>query len=132
MAADPKNPEDLFAASKDRSGSFKKYDGLRLYYVGYGANENATTRFRRYPGDGTRPLDETADLRDARFMNVGNKTVKIQLIADGSRIQFIRDGEVIFNVTDKDPFREGWFAFRTTRSRVKFDNFRVFRLSPAR
>jgi len=25
-------------------------------YVGYGGNDNTTTRFRRYPGDGTRPL----------------------------------------------------------------------------
>lgn len=130
MAIDPKHPEDLFVESKERGGAFKKYDGLRLYYVGYGANENATTRFRRYPGDGTRPLDkEKGDLRDAKFMNVGNKTAKIQLIADGERIQFLRDGEIVFDMTDKAPFREGWFGLRTTRSHMKIDNFRVYRLA---
>jgi len=129
MAIDPKRPDDLFAGSKERSGAFKKYDGLRLYYVGYGANENTTTRFRRYPGDGTRPLDKNkGDLRDAKFMNVPNKTVKIQVIADGERVQFLRDGEVIFDFTDKEPFREGWFGFRTTRSHIRIDNFRAFRL----
>jgi len=30
MAIDPKRPDDLFAGSKERSGAFKKYDGLRL------------------------------------------------------------------------------------------------------
>lgn len=129
MAVDPQHPDDLFAGSKERGGAFKKYDSLRLYYVGYGANENTTTRFRRYPGDGTRPLDKSkGDLRDAKFMNVANKTVKIQVIADSERVQFLRDGEVIFDFTDKEPFREGWFGFRTTRSHIKIDNFRVYRI----
>ena len=129
MAIDPKHPDDLFAGSQERGGAFKKYDGLRLYYVGYGANENTTTRFRRYPGDGTRPLDKNrGDLRDAKFMNIPNKTVKIQAIADGERVQFLRDGEAIFDFTDKSPFREGWFGFRTTRSHIIIDNFRVYRL----
>lgn len=131
MATDPRHPDDLFAGSKERGGAFKKYDGLRLYYVGYGANENATTRFRRYPGDGTRPLEEGADLREARFMNVPNKTVRIRLVADGQRAQFYRDGELIFDVPDKAPLTEGWFGFRTTRSHMKLDNFRVYRPEPA-
>lgn len=128
MATDPKNPDDLFAGSAERAGNFKKYDPLRLYYVGYGANGNVTTRFRRYPGDGTRPLDEGDDLSDAKFMNVPNKTVKIRLVADGKKIQFYRDGELIFDKTDPEPFTEGWFGFRTVRNHVRFDNFRVTRL----
>ena len=128
MATDPKNPEDLFAGSAERAGNFKKYDPLRLYYVGYGANGNVTTRFRRYPGDGSRPLEEGDDLSDAKFMNVPNKTAKIRLIADGEKIQFYRDGELIFDKKDPEPFREGWFGFRTVRNHVRFDNFRVTRL----
>ena len=128
MAIDPKNPDNLFAGSAERAGNFKKYDPLRLYYVGYGANGNITTRFRRYPGDGSRPLEEGDDLSDARYMNVPNKTVKIRLIADGETIQFYRDGELIFDKKDPQPFREGWFGFRTVRNHVRFDNFRVTRL----
>jgi hypothetical protein len=67
-------------------------------------------------------------LRDIKFINIPNKTVKIQVVADGERIQFLRDGEVVFDFTDKEPFREGWFGFRTTRSHIKIDNFLAFRL----
>ncbi len=129
MAIDPKHPDDIFAESAKRAGSFAKYDPLRLYYVGYGANGNVTTRFRRYPGDGSRPLDPgKGELLDAKYMNVPNRPVKIQLIADGERVQFLRDGEILFDFTDKAPFREGWFGFRTVRSHLKLDNFRVYRL----
>ena len=61
-------------------------------------------------------------------MNVPNKTVNIRLIADGEKIQFYRDDELIFDKKDPQPFREGWFGFRTVRNHVRFDNFRVTRL----
>ena len=61
-------------------------------------------------------------------MNVANKTVKIELVANGEKIQFIRDGEVIFTYQDPDPLCEGWFGFRTTRSHIRFDNFKVTRI----
>jgi hypothetical protein len=128
MASDPKHPEDIFISSRERGGDFKKYDALRLYYVGYGANENKTTRFRRYAGDGSKPLLPEHDLKDQKLMNVPNKKLKIQLIADGNRIQFLRDGEIVFDFTDKAPFREGWFGFRTVRNHMRLDQFRVYQL----
>ncbi len=128
MASDPKHPDDIFISSRERGGDFKKYDALRLYYVGNGANENKTTRFRRYAGDGSKPLLPEHDLKDAKLMNVPNRTLKIQLIADGNRIQYLRDGEVIFDFTDKEPFREGWFGFRTVRNHMRLDQFRVYQL----
>ena len=133
MATDPKNPDNLFVGSKERSGAFRKYDPLRTYYVGYGANENATTRFRRYPrprNDDDHPLKPEFDLSDAKFMNVPNQTVKIELVANGNTIQFLRDGEVIFTFEDPEPYQEGWFGFRTTRSHIRFDNFKVTRPQP--
>ena len=130
MATDPAHPDDLFANSKTRAGLFKNYDSLRLYYVGYGAKENKTTRFRRYPGDGTKPLLPEHDLSAPEFMNVANRTVKIQLIADNSRIQFIRDGQTVFDLNDPAPSTSGWFGFRTVRSHLRLDNFRVYRLAP--
>jgi hypothetical protein len=53
LASDPKAPTTL---PTGRSGRFSDYDSLRLYYVGMGGNNNTTTRFRRYLGDGTKPL----------------------------------------------------------------------------
>jgi len=129
MAVDPKNPEDIFA-NKSRNGAFKKYHPLRTYYVGYGGNNNSTTRLRRYPGGGPRPLLPEHDLKDARFMNVPNKTVKIQIVANEERIQFLRDGEMVFDFEDNEPYTEGWFGFRTVRSHMRIDNFKVFELSP--
>ena len=132
MATDPKHPDNLFFDSQNRGGKFKNYDGLRLYYVGYGANGNTTTRFRRYPGDGSRPLLAQNDLTGAKFLNIPNQLVKIQVIADGNRIQFRRDGEIIFDFTDPEPFREGWFGFRTVRSHLRIGHFRVYQLESAK
>lgn len=132
MAIDPRHPDDLFAESAKRAGNFPAYDPLRLYYVGYGANGNTTTRFRRYPGDGSRPLDPgKGELLDAKYLNVPNRPVKIQLVADGEHVQYLRDGEVIFDLIDPAPLREGWFGFRTVRNHMQIDHFRVYRLRPS-
>ncbi|MFP6867528.1 MAG: DUF6250 domain-containing protein [Roseibacillus sp.] len=42
--------------------------------------------------------------------------------------KYCRDGEVVFEFRDKDPFREGWFGFRTVRNHLQIDNFRVYQL----
>ena len=52
IAENPASPDAIFANSDQRGGDFTKYDALRLCYVGYGANHNKTTRFRRYKGTG--------------------------------------------------------------------------------
>jgi len=127
MAIDPEHPENIFA-DKSRGGRFPNYHPLRLYYVGYGGNDNSTTRFRRYPGGGERPMLPGHDLRDPEYMLEGNKTVKIQIVSDGGKIQYWRDGEIIYDFKDDNPYLEGWFAFRTVRSHLKLDNFKVYRL----
>ena len=130
MATDPAHPRDFFAGSRERGGNFKKYDDLQLYYVGFGANGNATTRFRRYPRSrddkGLRP---EYDLSEAKFMNLPNKTVKVRILAEGEKVRYYSDGELIFEFTDPAPYREGWFGFRTVRSHVRISNFRVYRPS---
>lgn len=128
MAIDPETPDDLFS-NKERGGLFQNYDYLRLYYVGYGANKNTTTRFRRYPGGGERPCLPEHDLRDKKFLHTPNETITIQIISDGETIQYLRDGEVVFDFEDKAPFTEGWFGFRTVRNHLHIDNFKVYRLS---
>jgi hypothetical protein len=127
MAIDPKNPENLFA-DKGRGGLFPNYHPLRLYYVGYGANKNTTTRFRRYPGGGERPVLPEYDLKDKKYTHTPNQLLKIKIIADGERIQYWRNSEKVIDFVDDDPFREGWFGFRTVRNHLRLDNFRVYRI----
>ena len=102
MATDPKSRGDIFA--HPRSGKFAEYNALDMYYVGLGGNGNTTTRFRRYIGDEVeRPLLPENDLSVAEHLDKGivaNKTQTVTLIADGSLIQYWRDGEKIFEMVD--------------------------------
>lgn len=128
MATDPGHPTDLFANSS-RGGVFPNYHSLRVYYVGYGGHNNTKTRFRRYVGDGERPCLPEHDLSAPRYLLQSNQTMKITLIADGRRVQYIRDGEVIFDFDDENAYAEGWFGFRTVNSHIRIDHFRVYRLA---
>jgi len=132
MASDPARPDDLFAAGHQRDGKFATYDSLRTYYVGYGGNTNTTTRFRRYDGRGARPLLPQHDLADKQYLLQPDHAYSIALVAgaDG-RVQFIRDGEVVFDWTDPQPSQRGWFGFRTVNSRIEITNFSVHRGVPS-
>lgn len=130
MARDARNPEKLFDVK--RSGDFGHYNQLMCYYVGYGGNSNGTTRFRRYIGDQeNRPLRPEHDLGAEQFLITPNKTMKIQLVAFGDRIEYWRDGERIFELVDPESYTSGWFGFRTVMSHIQFDNFKVYRLESA-
>jgi len=125
MASDPKNPGDLFYKGHSRTGKFGTYDSLNTYYVGYGGNDNTSTRFRRYDGTGARPLLPEHDLNDAPHLLKAGHTYKIELIAKDGEARFIRDGETIFRYADPKPLTEGWFGFRTVNSKMEIRNFRV-------
>ena len=118
MATDPANA-NLFT----RGGKFTEYDNLRLYYVGMGGNNNSTTRFRRYPGGGERPL--LAEYTDPEFLLQPNTDYHIEIICFKGLTQFIVNGEVYFNFRDPDPLVEGNFGFRTVRNHETIDNFKV-------
>lgn len=128
MATDPAAPDGgVPAAPAGRTGAFADYDGLRLYYVGYGGNTNTTTRFRRYTGTGARPLLPGHDLNGPAFLLRGNHTYQITLVAAGGRAQFFRDGGLVFDFADPQPLLRGWFGFRTVHSRIEIRHFRVWR-----
>jgi hypothetical protein len=126
MADDPARPGDLFGPGHGRTGKFATYDRLRTYYVGYGGNANTTTRFRRYDGSGARPLRPEHERTAPEFLLKPDHAYEITLVAaaDG-RVQYIRDGDVVFDWTDPEPLRHGWFGFRTVDSRIEITNFRV-------
>jgi len=140
---------------RPRSGAFAAYDTLRSYYVGYGANGNATTRLRYYDGSGRRRLlqgwadpaaAESADRHgpmtpDTRL--VAGQPLHVQLLArtptadDPAYLRWSVDGRVLFTLpadadADADAGAEvprlvhGGFALRTTASRFQFRAFEVW------
>lgn len=126
MAQDPAAPDRRpFAAGHERTGKFSDYDSLFTYYVGYGGNENTTTRFRRYDGTAARPLLPEHDLKDPRFLLQPNQTYRIRLVARDGVAEYWRDGERIFTYRDPAPLASGWFAFRTVKSHLEIRNFQV-------
>ncbi|KAA5825220.1 hypothetical protein FPF71_08510 [Algibacter amylolyticus] len=126
MATDPKNPDNLFANSEKRGGKFSNYDDLQLYYMGVGGNFNKTTRFRRYVGNGERPLLPHHDLSDPKFMLEANKTYKIKIVANNGVIQYYRDNVLFADFVDKDPYTSGYFGLRTVKNHMTVDNFKVY------
>lgn len=123
MATDP-----VKAGRPDgRSGKFADYDPLRLYYVGMGGNTNSTTRFRRYAGDGAKPLLAGYDLTGADVLLAPNATYHLRIVARDGVAEFWRDGKKIFSFKDPAPLTAGWFGFRTVHSHLEIRNFRISR-----
>ncbi len=119
LASDPKAPEQIPAG---RTGRFADYDSLRLYYVGMGGNNNTTTRFRRYLGDGTKPLLPNHDRTDPASLLTPNRTYRIRITAADGVTEYWRDGERLFSFQDPSPLRAGWFAIRTVSSHLVIRN----------
>lgn len=125
MATDPRVPPGNVLDYR-RSGAFADYDELRTYYAGIGGNRNSTSRFRRYIGrKDDRPLLPQHDLSDRRFLLEPNRPYRIQLIADGRRIELRRDGEPMFRLEDPEPYTRGHFGLRTTKSHIRVRDFSV-------
>ncbi|MFF1549183.1 DUF6250 domain-containing protein [Streptomyces sp. NPDC058291] len=124
-AVDVRSPDDLFATP--RGGALAEYDQLKTYYAGYGANSNTTTRLRRYVGRaGVRPLvfDYTEPLL------VPNAPHHVRIVSDGPVVRWWNNGRLVFDWTDPEPYTEGHFAFRTTWSHFRIDDFRAWSLIP--
>lgn len=125
MANDPKNPTDFFKESKKRKGIFPNYHELTQYYVGYGGHDNTKTRFRRYDGNMDRPLLPEHDLSDKKFMIVPNKKMHITHIVNGKQVKYLRDGEVIFELKDENPYTSGYFGIRTVENHMEIRNLKI-------
>lgn len=135
MASDPYDKEgSVFKRMKQRNGVFRHCYTLQLYYLGYGGNYNATTRFRRYRAeakDNSQAQSLSADLlpailteyTDSTHLNIANRWRHIRIEANGSKIRYFIDGECIIDYRDPQPLTSGWFGIRTTWSRLRVANF---------
>lgn len=121
MAMDPRS-ERLFT----RHGVFSQYDSLLMYYVGIGGNRNRTTRFRKYMGTGERRL--LGEYTDSAHLLIPNKVYRVAIAVFQGRTECFVDGVPFFAYRDPHPLTGGYFGFRTTQSRQRIDDFRVYRL----
>lgn len=128
MATDPRSPGDFFSTATGRDGAFASYDLLRTYYVGCGGNGNTTTRFRRYDGQGLKPLLPEHDISAPEAMLEAGRSYQIEITVEASgRTTWSRDGVTWFDFTDPEPLREGHFGFRTVWSRLTITDFVIER-----
>lgn len=128
MANDPKNPDNIFKESEARGGMYRSYFPLSLYYVGLGETQNRRSRLRRYDGSGKRPWLPDHDLTESEFLLRGNQLYQIKIIAFGNLIQYYRNEELLFELNDPAAFTSGYFCFRTVKSHLTIDDFKVYQL----
>lgn len=119
MATDPRN-KNLFT----RDGVLEHYDSLRMYYVGMGGNSNSTTRFRKYSGEGERTL--LREYKDEAHLLQANKTYHITIEVIGNKVCYFVDGKPFFEYNDPQILKEGYFGFRSTKSRQSIDWIKVY------
>jgi hypothetical protein len=131
MASDPEHPDSLFARKSFRAGRFGNYYSLRLYYVGFGGNNNTTTRFRRYDGNleafkqaGQRP-DIQKEYTDPAHLIRPDHWYDVRIVVRDGRVQYWSDNECLFDYVDPKPLRQGWFGFRTTQNHLQIRRFHV-------
>ncbi|HYF69291.1 MAG TPA: DUF6250 domain-containing protein [Ohtaekwangia sp.] len=121
MAKDPRN-SNLFT----RTGPFHQYDSLKLYYVGMGGNGNTTTRFRKYDGNGSKPVIN--EYRNNPFLLEPNVVYHIKIIVHDGTTSYWVNEKPYFIYTDPSPLEEGYFGFRSIHSHQEITDFKVFRI----
>ncbi len=121
IASDPRQ-ENLFT----RQEALASYDSLQLYYVGMGGNYNATTRFRKYQGNGERTLLQEYAGKD--FMLNPNHEYKIRTVVQRGKTSFYVDGKLYFTYDDPTPLKQGYFGFRSTKSHQIISGIKVYQL----
>lgn len=110
----------------NRAGGFREYDSLLMYYVGMGGNYNKTTRMRRYDGKGI--LAIVGEYTDTAHLLKPNHWYHIDIISRKGINSFVVDGVKYFEFEDKNQIGSGWFAFRSTKSRQRIDNLKIYGL----
>jgi len=143
-ATDPAGSDPI---TQTFDAALTSYNPLYLYYVGFGANGNKTTRLRRNDGTAARPqitgfADGTsltaADAAGAMTADTklyANTETRVRIVSrtattdDPYTLKWYANDVLIFKYTDASPYTEGWFAFRTTTSHFKLSKFKVIRLN---
>lgn len=131
-AVDPQSPTDFFARSKWRNGDFKNYNSLNLFYVGYGGNDNQTTRFREYHGkyygiDEAKIKPILKEYTDPDHLLKPNRWYEIRIRVENGVTSYRVDGKELFRLSLAEGQGEGYFALRLWKNHVRFADFKVNR-----
>ena len=129
-------------------GALASYNFLQLYYVGFGANDNTTSRLRRYDGGEQRPQitgyatsesltsdDRAGAIKDHTRLHA-NEPVRVRIISRKPTAEipenlfWYANEQLIFSFADAQPYLAGWFGFRTTLSHFQIRDFRVHHCKP--
>ena len=136
MASDPLAPNDIMKRSQWRSGIFNRCYSLQTYYLGYGGNNNTTTRFRKYDGDyvsfekNQKRPSVLKEYTDAEHLLKANHWYHVKIHNEGNRVLYYIDGELLVDFRDANPLSMGWFGFRTTESHVRITGFHYSSVNP--
>nr|WP_241217416.1 DUF6250 domain-containing protein [Bacteroides gallinarum] len=129
-ANDPENPDNLYADGTWRDGFFKRYKTLRLFYVGYGGNDNSTTRFRRYYGGGPEKPDSIVrpiikEYTDPGHLLEANHWYTVCIRVEKGTTTYYIDGKELFRLPIKPGDCNGQFGLRLLQNHVVFTGFRI-------
>lgn len=131
-ADDPQHPGDFFARGKWRKGIFQNYNTLNLYYVGYGGNDNKTTRFREYHGkyyglDDAKIKPVLKEYTDATHLLKPNYWYEIRIRVENGITTYCINGEELFRLPVELGKGDGYFALRLWKNHVRITGFEVKR-----
>jgi hypothetical protein len=158
--SDPKKFDAVLKTTKTHyHGGFLGYHEMSGYYACTGGGKNRTTRFRRYPrwknGKDIEHLAVNWNDRKPEYLIVPGTWHTIQLVACNGLLQYIKDGQVVYEfkegdtvtvessksgkrektevtyTQDKFPaYNEGYFGFRMVGSHHQYTNLKVYQLTP--
>jgi hypothetical protein len=75
--------------------------------------------------------EHSADDRRKVAMRVEEgREYRYAIIRRGARLDWVRDGELLYTYEDAAPVRGRWFGFNNWLSDVSYKDFRVFRITP--
>lgn len=129
-ANDPLHSQDIFARSKWRHGIFQHYKSLNLFYVGYGGNNNSTTRFRQYfatdaDTDDSKARPVIKEYTDKQHLLLPNQWYDIRICVMKDYTSYNVNGEELFRLPIKGNTGDGHFGLRLFENHVLFTNFQV-------
>ncbi|MGJ8650160.1 MAG: DUF6250 domain-containing protein [Opitutaceae bacterium] len=140
-------------------GGFLGYHELHGYYASTGGGKNSTTRMRRYPrwenGKDIPHIALNSNDKKPEFLIDPGKWHTIQLVAFNGMVQYIKDGQVVYEIKEDDTitvetrdknnrrqkheeiynldkypaYNEGYFGFRLVGSHHQHKNLKIHRLN---
>ncbi|MGE4565257.1 MAG: DUF1961 family protein [Victivallaceae bacterium] len=121
----PDNADPLLTTDQRQDGNYSAYHKLNGYIVTFlNSPENkdaARVRIRRCPG--FKLLKETY-----AGENKQGTVYRLTITRRGDKIAFSVDGKQLLEATDPEPFKDGYFGFRTFQTKLWFDNLVIRRL----